>query len=542
MRYAMKRPPFSLNIALIILISLSLLAAPGCGKKERPTFDAQYDVIIVGGGMAGLSAGAHLASKGLKVLLLEQHHKVGGCTTSFKRGPFTFEVALHELAGGGLFQLLDACGVKDKVKLYPLPELYRSIFPGDPPIDVTMTPDWDEWDATLKEKWPEESAGVDKLHKLSTEVFADVMDVKDLFRYSGAKALFKTLSVPIKHPALVKWSKRTFQELLDECFTGDDIKAVVSQFWIYYGAPVPDEVAILSLAANEVFLTDGAWHVKGTSEALATAYADRIRELGGEVKTGTLVTKVIIKDGLARGVETEFGDTYTSRYVVCNTDPYQLIYTLVGEENLPKSYVQKVKELKPANSLFVTYLGLNIDLAAKGYTDTEIFYNTSKDTVAMYDNMMKNNFKDGLLSITIYSNYGDPIYAPPGKSVVALLEFSDYDAWPKDPDEYRKMKEEKAKEVIDLAAKVIPELGDPRNIEVMEAMTPVTLAEFTMNYHGIPYGFYLDTKQWKKVPVNTPIDNLFIASSWTQAWHGVGSAQINGWMAARLIMDREGIE
>ena len=49
-----------------------------------------------------------------------------------------------------------------------------------------------------------------------------------------------------------------------------------------------------------------------------------------------------------------------------------MVFTLVGEENLPRGYVEKLKELKPANSLFVTYLGLNVDLKKLGYTDTEI--------------------------------------------------------------------------------------------------------------------------------------------------------------------------
>ena len=89
---------------------------------------------------------------------------------------------------------------------------------------------------------------MDTLHRLSTEVFADIMGVKDLFRYTGAKKIFKSLSVPIKHPELVKWSKRTLQELLDYCFTDEGIKAVVSQFWVYYGAPIPDEIALLTLA------------------------------------------------------------------------------------------------------------------------------------------------------------------------------------------------------------------------------------------------------------------------------------------------------
>ncbi|MBN1883134.1 MAG: FAD-dependent oxidoreductase, partial [Deltaproteobacteria bacterium] len=67
------------------------LATFGCGGPKPPTHEADYDVIIIGAGMGGLSAGAHLAASGLKVLVLEQHHKVGGCTTNFTRGDFTFE-------------------------------------------------------------------------------------------------------------------------------------------------------------------------------------------------------------------------------------------------------------------------------------------------------------------------------------------------------------------------------------------------------------------------------------------------------------------
>ena len=126
--------------------------------------------------------------------------------------------------------------------------------------------------------------------------------------------------------------------------------------------------------------------------------------------------------------------------------------------------------------------------------------------------------------------------------MVVLHAYSDYDIWPKDHDEYLKMKDEKAWELIELAENVIPELSNPKNIEVMEVITPVTLAEFTMNYHGVVYGFYMSPEQWQKIPNDTPIDNVFIAGNWTQAWHGVASCQINGWRAARLIMDIEGIE
>jgi all-trans-retinol 13,14-reductase len=542
-----KRHPVSHTI-LILVLALVFLAACGCTEKKRPTNEADYDVIVIGGGMGGLSAGAHLASKGLKVLLLEQHHKVGGCTTNFTRGEFTFETALHEMAGGGpgkedqgLYNLLDACGVGSKVELFELPEFYRSVYPG---VDITMPNNWEGWDATLKERWPEESAGVDKFHTLCSNVMTEMLSLLDLFRTWGFDAFLIKAQVPFKQKTFFHWSSRTVGELMDECFTNEDIKAVVSQLWIYYGATARDESSLILLDATDAYLKGGIWHVKGTSQALSNAYAQRIEELGGEVRVGELVTKIIIEDGMAVGVETELGNRYSCRYVVCNTDPYQMIFKLIGRENLPDKYVKKIQDMKKGNSLFGVYMGLNIDLKALGYDFTEVLYNTSEDSVALYDNMMKGDFANGATTITIYSNYGDPIYAPPGKSVVVLHAFSDINTWPKDQAEYLAMKEEKADELIGLAANVIPELADPNNIAVKEVITPVTLKEFTLNEDGGIYGFYLNPEQWDKISHITPIDNVFIASNWTQIWHGVGfgSTQVNGWLAARLILDREGIQ
>jgi prolycopene isomerase len=536
-----------LTALLAIAVAGMFLATFGCGGAKPPTHEAEYDVIIIGAGMGGLSAGAHLASKGLKVLVLEQHHKVGGCTTNFTRGDFTFETALHEMAGGGpgradraLYLLHKLCGVDEYVELYELPDFYRSVYPDG--LDVTLGNTWEDWDNTLKEEWPEEAEGIDTFHTLCSSVMGDILDLKNLFRLHGSKAFFTKMKVPFKQKTFMEWKDKTLQELMDECFTDEGIKAVVSQLWVYYGAPVPYETSLLAMCATDGYLTDGIWHVMGTSQALSNGYAQLIEDLGSDVKTGTLVTEIIIEDGIARGVVTEYGDVYTSRYVVCNTDPYQMIYDLIGEENLPGDYVEEVAGMKPANSLFGVYMGLNIDLAALGYDDTEILVNTSLDSVVVHDNMMAADFANGASTITIYSNYGDPIYAPPGKSVVVLHAYSDYDVWPKDQDEYLAMKDEKAWELINLAATVIPELANPAYIEEMEIITPVTLNEFTMNEGGIIYGFYMSPEQWEKIPNNTPIDNIFIAGNWSQAWHGVSATQVNGWRAARLILDIEGIE
>ena len=96
-----------------------------------------YDVVVIGAGNGGLTASATLARKGQKVLLLERHNIPGGCATSFCRGRFEFEIALHQLSGlgtpekpGPLRMTLDSLGVMEDLEFVEIQDLYSVHMPG----------------------------------------------------------------------------------------------------------------------------------------------------------------------------------------------------------------------------------------------------------------------------------------------------------------------------------------------------------------------------------------------------------------------------
>jgi len=489
--------------------------------------------------MGGLSAGVHLATEKMNVLVVERFHKVGGHTSSFSRGCFNFESSMHEMDGGGeggtANILLKRAGVWDKVKLISIPVLFRAIMPD---LDFTYPSDPEAAIKALTERWPEEKEGIEKFYQFLKAVAEDGRELKNYYRYSRFRQFFARIGVVLCRRAFYKYLNSPLQEVLDDHFTDDELKAVMSQLWVYFGPPPSRLWAPIYLLAANSFMYHGAWHIEGSSQALADAYVERITELGGTVRTGVKVTSIMVEEGTVQGIKTEMGETLTSRYVVSNADPYQTFLRLVGEDKAPEDMLEKLKELEPSNSLVGVYLGLDVEPDFWGIKEHEIFYSKTRDADAAYKNMMDEDYENGALIITLYSNLGDPWYSPPGKSVVVLHSYADPKNWPSEREQYLKKKKNVTDTLIALAEEVLPGLRD--HIEVMETATPRTIETYTNGMDGIPYGWNLTVEQGRTRLGNaTGIDGLYLAGSWTLPAHGVSGAQISGYRTAQLILDLE---
>jgi len=527
----------------LFALSLLLCIAGGCAEtiilKRAPT---EYDAVVVGAGMGGLSAATHLAKGGMRVLLLEQHYKVGGCTTSFERGEFRFDAALHEMSmgggdGGGLVpKILAKVDMTDRVEMIRVKEMGRFIFPGFEFVQPDGEP---AMIAALKAKWPEESENVDEFFGMMRRMSGEVAELRDLYMANPVKALLTQLALPLRQRTLFKYHNETLEDVLDDFFDGDEIKATIAQFWLYHGPPPSRQWSIIYIIAQYSYILNGGWQIKGSSQALADAYRLRFEELGGEVMTDTRVTAINVERNRVMGVTIEGGRTFTSRFVVSNADPYQTFLGLIDEEDVPPATLKKVRAMEPSNSFAGVYLGLDVTPAHWGNTDYEIFLNRTMDFDLAYDNAMAGRWDDGFLSITLYGNLGDPYYAPAGKSVVSLHTYSDLSYWPEPGEEYDRKKAEMMEALITMAEEVLPGLRD--HIVVKEGMTPRTIKSFTLNQWGVPYGFDFTVEQQNRIEIPSAIDGLYLAGAWTWPAHSVGMAQVSGFLAARMILKEDGL-
>ena len=248
-----------------------------------------YDVIVIGSGLGGLSAATFLASEGFSVLLLERHNIPGGYATSFVRGRYEFEVALHELSGigppenrGGLYRYLDSLGITEEVDFIHIPNLYRAVFPD---LDITLKADRQAFEDQLCQTFPQEAKGIRRFVKRIFDLRADLIKIAI---QGGAGS---PVTMPFRLPHFFRYLPTTWGQVLNRDVKDPQARAVLSQYWGYVGMP-PSKISFLYFATTLAsYLRRGAAFPTGRSQALSNAFISRLEAFGGEAQMGCGVAR-----------------------------------------------------------------------------------------------------------------------------------------------------------------------------------------------------------------------------------------------------------
>ena len=472
----------------------------------------KYDVVIIGAGLGGLTAGAKLAKEGKKVLLVEQHNQPGGCATTFKRGDFTLEVGLHEMDGPGprdmktrIFNDLD---VFKNVEFIPVPEFYRFI---NDRVAVTVPHDPSLAAARLSELFPDETDGI--------------------------KAYYEQILAPKKKPAENDIRDTSVGEYLDSIIKNDDLKLILlGNLGYFHDDPYTLSLAYYSIAQGSYY-SGGASYIKGGSQKLTDHLAAFIRNHGGEVLLSHTVTGISVTDGRTTGVTSAGKRSHEQLKVLAdeviagNAIPNvsDMLPAVPGNE-LRNEY----STLRAGASLLTLYLGFSRPLSELGHR----YYSTFVygGSVRSQADIVHNNRDDFSRRSFTFVDYGqiDSGLAPAGKSVGALCcidYLADWESLGKK--EYEAKKEHVARTFIGRLEKMIP--GISQAIEYFEVGTPATVKRYTLNPGGAVYGF-AQTPSKKSVDALKSAENLHFASAWGKTGGGFSGAIYGGYLCAYNIL------
>ncbi len=526
------------GIPLLMLDWESFPKGKGTGEADN-----EFDAVIIGSGLGGLSCGAAFARQGFRPLVLEQHSVPGGYATTFKRpGGFVFDVSLHSTTvgeRGGVHNLIPGFPEIEDVEFVPHPYLYRAIFP-DYDLRVPQK-NLKAYLEILMKHFPGEKESIDG-------IFEDMQGlVRDISKYSDAGGQVDMSTFPKNFPYLFKFHNKTWGFLADARTKNPRLKAVVSALWGYFGLP-PSRLSVYYYALPTVnYLEQGGYYPKGRSQKISDAFVRFIEDHGGAVRLKTRVDKILVKGHEAYGVKSADGTEYKAKAVISNSNAFDTFLKMMDEKDYLKDYLAKFDTYSVSLSSFQIFLGLKKDLVGElGIDDSEIFCSPGYDDDEAYQKLLDADVENSGWGIMLYDNVYQG-YSPKGKNTVNIMILQGYKHWEKyeadywkgNKKEYRTEKERMADILIKrVEEKILPGLSGA--IEVKEIGTPLTNVRYTGNYRGAIYGWdqTLNNTVTNRMPHATPIKNLYLAGAWTRPGHGYGAVIPSGLECFAEIMKK----
>ena len=490
-------------------------------------------VVIIGGGISGLTAGIYLQHAGFETIIFEKNKVPGGECMGWKRDNFTIDNCIRWLTdskdGSLLNQLWKNIGMLGNgVELYERDTFYSFNMNGK---TITFWRDLERTRKEMLELAPEDAEAIEKLIENVKKAECRRVPIKKPNDKMSPKDFVEMASSMRGVPAVEKAYKGMSIEDLAESFNNPIISKAIRSI-IFEGNRA--SAFIFSYAT----ITGGNGDIPlGGSQEAALRIADRYRMLGGELRLGTPVRNIVIKKNRAIGVELEGGYQMEADYVICATDLNHIFSQLLPNKYMPQFLKDKFKNPDNYSPFSAFHAAFAVD--QKGIIPSGInFYECREFSVA--------RSKVDTLKVICFDY--DPSLAPEGKSIIQLQIMQspdDYEYWmnlrSSDSLTYGKRKTEYAKMLQGILEKEFPAVTG--KIHLLDTWTPATYARICNTYKGAFMAFALGKNANKK---STPgvvkgLDNVFFANHWLIGSGGLPMAAAAGKFAAWRIEQKESL-
>lgn len=496
--------------------------------KDAPLLHKNHDdpIVIIGGGIGGLSAAIYLATAGENVVVLEQQSQLGGKMGQYEADGFRWDTGPSVITMRHVFEDLFAAAGKsldDYLTLLPLEPLTRYFYTDGTVFDATA--DISRMVQQIEAINPRDVEGYLKFLAYAARIYR-ITSPAFIYNQPPSWRSFLQFS---PFDALQIDGLRTMQQSIEGFVKSPQLRQLLARFATYTGASPYLAPATLNVIAH-VELAGGVWYPDGGIYSIANAMQRLAQDVGVEVHLGCPAQQIIVENGHVRGVQVE-GELMPAKAVIANVDVATVYKHLLPNEPSYQQRQQQLAKAEPSCSGFIMLLGVEGETPQLAHHN--IFF--SPDYQREFNDIFKREVPP--TNPTIYvaiTSKTNPEHAPANAEnwfvLVNAPALSDKWSWQNNTDTYRNL-------VLDKLARYGVDVRD--RIRTEKLMTPHDLEHMTGARRGALYGASSNNR-WAafKRPHNRANDirGLYFAGGTTHPGGGVPMVTLSGKLAANLLL------
>ena len=495
----------------------------------------EYDAIIIGGGLAGLTAASLLAKRGLSVVVIDKSYNPGGSCGVFRRGHVTFDQGSAMLYGFGehgynAHRFVFNC-LEEPIDIIRHDLLYIVNFKGR---RIRFWPDVEKFADELAEVFPAEKENIHRFYRDMLQMYRHVMVENPSYNTADETNPRSALKSMLRHPAsyarFLSYLNKSARELLGKYFSDPEIFKFFDKLTsTYCYATVEEAPAVLAAVMFVDNHVGGSYYPAGSTLFLPGKLEKVIEEHSGDMLLESEAVSIIFENGKPAGVKLADGRTLNGKNIIYSGTVWNLYGKLLDPALTTAERRAWAKSQEPTYPSVVLYAIVKRDAIPEDTAPIEM--------------LIGNPDKLDESEVTVYiQSIDDKTVCGQDEHVVAAIGPT-FEDWNCESDQaYQQKKQKEQERLLAVLDKRFP--GFSQAVLYAEVATPRTIERYTLKNGGAVAGpkQMLGQHMFRRLHTRTEWDNLFCCGESTVMGTGTPTVTVTGLSAANAVLKKLGKE